>query len=156
MGFLGQIFNKYCYIAFQRHCNCSHFQLHLGKCPVFPPLLQHWIFSPFSIFFQALEEVYSSSHCFNSDIMLYWFIEYSRVGWNIHHFQHSWQNSLCKGTWWAWGAERLQSIGSQRVGHDWSDLAHMHTHGSLWLKWGGIWCKIRLDRLVWPRPYGTW
>ena len=27
----------------------------------------------------------------------------------------------------------LQTIGSQRVGHDWSDLAHMHTHTIKWL-----------------------
>ena len=32
---------------------------------------------------------------------------------------------------WTEEPGRLQSIASHRVGHDWSDLAHMHTHWSL-------------------------
>ena len=31
------------------------------------------------------------------------------------------ENSMDRGAWWA-----TQSMGLQRVGHDWSDLAHMH------------------------------
>ena len=32
------------------------------------------------------------------------------------------ENPMDRGTWWA-----TQSMGSQRVGHNWSDLACMHT-----------------------------
>ena len=39
---------------------------------------------------------------------------------------------------WTEESGGLQSIGSQRVRHDWSNLAHLHTN-AMWKRCGGLW-----------------
>ena len=50
-----------------------------------------------------------------------------RREWNPFHYSCL-ENPMDRGAWW------LQSMGSQRVGHDWSNLAHMHASCSILVK----------------------
>lgn len=130
-GFLVQVFNRYCRIAFQKHCNSSHCQLHLGVS-VFPPLLQHWMFSHFSVFFKLygkfnfLPTISSQAPCCIGLLNIPELGEISTVS-NVP----GGENSLCKGTRWVCGKQYVVHYG--------------------WSEGEGIWCKIRLERCVWAR-----
>ena len=57
---------------------------------------------------------------------------------------------LAKRIPWTEDPDGLQSIGLQRVGHNWGDLAHMHNHSSgtkteCW----NVWCPQRSPDLKW-------
>ena len=45
---------------------------------------------------------------------------------------------------------RLQPMGSQRVSHDWSDLAHTHTHTLFWIDLAGNLCSLCFKRRTQP------